>query len=99
MHNRDVRAAVPPQRLNMLPPRLVPAGVWPKLNALAKLFHTTLFKLTLVYLTIFAVFAACLLGYFAWNARRLITDQITRTVDAEITGLSEQYNQGGIDRK
>jgi signal transduction histidine kinase len=28
----------------------------------------------------------------------LITEQITRTVDAEITGLSEQYNQGGIRR-
>ncbi len=68
------------------------------LNALTKLFHTTLFKLTLVYLTIFAVFAACLLGYFAWNTRRLITEQITRTVDAEITGLAEQYNQGGIQR-
>ncbi|MBX9828782.1 MAG: HAMP domain-containing histidine kinase [Xanthobacteraceae bacterium] len=68
------------------------------MNALGKLFHTTAFKLTLVYLTVFAVFAACLLGYFAWNTRRLITEQITRTVDAEITGLSEQYNQGGIQR-
>ena len=78
--------------------RAVPVWVWPRLNALGKLFHTTAFKLTLVYLTVFAVFAACLLGYFAWNTRRLITEQITRTVDAEITGLSEQYNQGGIQR-
>ena len=68
------------------------------LSALGKLFHTTAFKLTLVYLTVFALFAAFLLGYFAWNTRRLITEQITRTVDAEITGLSEQYNQGGIRR-
>lgn len=66
--------------------------------ALGKLVRTTAFKLTLVYLTVFALFAACLLGYFAWNTRRLITEQITRTVDAEITGLSEQYNQGGIRR-
>src|SRR6476469_2259005 len=71
---------------------------WPRLSALAKLFNTTAFKLTLVYLTVFCVFAACLLGYFAWNTRRLVTEQITRTVDAEITGLSEQYNQGGIRR-
>jgi hypothetical protein len=62
------------------------------------LSNTTAFKLTLVYLTVFALFAAFLLGYFAWNTRRLITEQITRTVDAEITGLSEQYNQGGIRR-
>jgi signal transduction histidine kinase len=67
-------------------------------TALGKLFRTTAFKLTLVYLVVFALFAAFLLGYFAWNTKRLITDQITRTVDAEITGLSEQYNQGGIRR-
>jgi signal transduction histidine kinase len=71
---------------------------WPRAAALRKLFNTTAFKLTLVYLTVFALFAACLLGYFAWNTRRLISEQITRTVDAEITGLSEQYNQGGIRR-
>ena len=71
---------------------------WPGLSALGKLSNTTAFKLTLVYLTVFALFAAFLLGYFAWNTRRLITEQITRTVDAEITGLSEQYAQGGIRR-
>jgi signal transduction histidine kinase len=67
-------------------------------TALGKLFRTTAFKLTLVYLTIFAFFAMFLLAYFAWNTRRLITEQITQTVDAEIGGLSEQYNLGGIRR-
>jgi len=67
-------------------------------TALGKLFRTTTFKLTLVYLTVFALFAAFLLGYFALNTRRLITEQITDTVNAEITGLSEQYRQGGIRR-
>ena len=66
------------------------------MTALGKLFRTTTFKLTLVYLTVFALFAAFLLGYFAFNTRRLITEQITDTVNAEITGLSEQYRQGGI---
>jgi signal transduction histidine kinase len=74
------------------------ARAWPRLSAIRKLSNTTAFKLTLVYLTVFALFAAFLLGYFAWNTRRLITEQITRTVDAEITGLSEQYSQGGIRR-
>ncbi len=46
----------------------------------------------------FALFAAFLLGYFALNTRRLITEQITDTVNAEITGLSEQYRLGGIRR-
>jgi hypothetical protein len=67
-------------------------------TALGKLFRTTTFKLTLVYLTVFALFAAFLLGYFALNTRRLITEQITDTVDTEITGLSEQYRLGGIRR-
>jgi len=67
-------------------------------TALGKLFRTTAFKLTLVYLTVFALFGAFLLGYFALNTRRLITEQITDTVNAEITGLAEQYRLGGIRR-
>jgi signal transduction histidine kinase len=68
------------------------------MTALGKLLRATAFKLTLVYLTVFALFAAFLLGYFAWNTRRLITEQIVQTVDAEISGLSEQYRLGGIRR-
>ena len=68
------------------------------MTALGKLFRTTAFKLTLVYLVVFSVFAVVLLGYFAWNTRRLITEQMHQTVDAEITGLSEQYRLGGIRR-
>jgi signal transduction histidine kinase len=68
------------------------------LTALGKLLRTTAFQLTLGYLLVFILFAASLLGYFALNTRRLITEQITTTVDTEITGLREQYNQGGIRR-
>jgi len=65
-------------------------------TAFGKLIRTTAFRLTLAYLLLFALFSASLLAYFAWNTRRLITEQITATVDAEIAGLSEQYQQGGI---
>ncbi len=68
------------------------------MTALGKLLRTTAFKLTLAYLTVFALFAAFLLGYFAWTTDRLITAQITQTVDAEITGLAEQYRQAGLRR-
>ena len=68
------------------------------MTALGKLLRTTTFRLTIVYLVVFALFAAFLLGYFALNTRRLITEQITDTVNAEITGLNEQYRQGGIRR-
>lgn len=68
------------------------------MTALGKLLRTTAFKLTLVYLTIFVLFAAIVLVYFAWNARRLINEQITQTVDAEITTLRDEYDMGGIRR-
>lgn len=68
------------------------------MTALGKLLRTTAFQLTLVYLLVFILFAASLLGYFALNTRRLITEQITNTVTSEINGLSEQYAQGGIRR-
>ena len=68
------------------------------MTALGKLLRTTAFQLTLVYLLIFVLFAVSLLGYFALNTRRLITDQITHTVNSEIRGLREQYQQGGIRR-
>ena len=68
------------------------------MTALGKLLRTTAFRLTLVYLVLFSLFAALLLGFFALNARRLITEQITTTVNAEVRGLAEQYDRGGIGR-
>jgi signal transduction histidine kinase len=65
-------------------------------SALGKLLRTTAFQLTLVYLLIFVLFAASLLGYFALNTRRLINEQITRTVTAEIGRLRDQYTETGI---
>jgi signal transduction histidine kinase len=67
-------------------------------SALSKLLRTTAFQLTLVYLLVFIVFAVSLLGYFALNTRRLITEQITTRVNAEVNVLREQYEQGGIRR-
>src|ERR1700752_4013656 len=66
--------------------------------ALGKLVRTTAFGLTLVYLLVFALFAAFLLGYFALNTRRLINEQIVGIVDAEVQALNSQYNQFGIGR-
>jgi len=68
------------------------------LSRLQKLLRTTAFKLSLAYLVVFAVFAFLALGYVAWNARRVLDDQILSTVDAEINGLAEQYNAGGLRR-
>ncbi len=66
------------------------------MTAFGKLFRTTAFRLTLVYLLLFALFAASLLGYFAWNTRRLITDQIAATVGEEIGLLTGVFNRRGL---
>ncbi|KMO20436.1 sensor histidine kinase [Methylobacterium indicum] len=72
-----------------------PDGV---LARLGTLFRTTAFKLSLAYLLVFAAFAFFALGYVAWNARRVLDDQIVSTIEAEINGLSDQYAAGGIRR-
>ncbi|EGP07815.1 basS/pmrB-like sensor protein [Bradyrhizobiaceae bacterium SG-6C] len=66
------------------------------MTAFGKLIRTTAFRLTLVYLFLFALFAASLLGYFAWNTRRMITEQITETVNSELGELSGQYAKTGL---
>jgi signal transduction histidine kinase len=65
-------------------------------TAFGKLVRTTAFRLTLVYLFLFALFAASLLGYFAWNTRRMITEQISTTVNAETGELSEIFGRRGL---
>lgn len=68
------------------------------MTALGKLFRTTAFKLALVFLVIFAIFAALILGYVALNARRLLDEQVSATVSEEMKGLFAQFNAGGIQR-
>ena len=66
------------------------------MTAFGKLIRTTAFRLTLAYLFLFALFAASLLGYFAWNTRRLITEQITSTVNAETGEISDIFGRRGL---
>ncbi|WP_131115944.1 sensor histidine kinase [Lichenihabitans psoromatis] len=66
------------------------------MTALGKLFRTTVFKLSLAYLIIFGIGAGFVLGGVAWNVNLLLDEQIGQTVEAEITGLAEQYETGGM---
>jgi len=66
--------------------------------ALVRLFRTTAFKLALALLVIFMIFAGFILGYVAFNARRLLDEQVSLTVSEEITGLIGQFNNGGVLR-
>ncbi len=67
-------------------------------SVLPKLVRTTAFRLSLAYLFVFAIFAFTVLGYVAWSATRVLDDQIVDTIEAEITGLAEQYRVAGIRR-
>jgi signal transduction histidine kinase len=70
----------------------------PGLGVLPKLFRTTAFRLSLVYLAVFAVSVFLILGYVAWSATRILNEQIVETIEAEIGGLAEQYRTAGIRR-
>jgi len=65
-------------------------------TAFGKLIRTTAFRLTLFYLFLFMLFAASLLGYFAWNTRRLINEQITATVNIETSEITDIYTRRGL---
>ncbi|MGB8277745.1 MAG: ATP-binding protein [Methylovirgula sp.] len=66
--------------------------------ALGKLFRTTAFKISVVYLCVSAVGAGLVLGRVGWNVKQLIDEQIGQTVNADITGLAEQYEDGGVNQ-
>ena len=69
------------------------------MTGFGKLIRTTAFRLVVIYLLIFFLFAGFLLGYTAWNMRQVVEDQITETIETEINGLAEQYRIGGPRRR
>ncbi len=63
-----------------------------------KLLRTSTFKLVAVYLLLFAISSGAVLAYIYWNTAGLLERQTDDTIRAEITGLAEQYGQGGLRR-
>ena len=60
------------------------------------LFSSRIFQFALVYLGLFSATLG-LIGWFIYDvAQESVTRQIEATIDAEITGLAEQYNQRGL---
>ena len=68
------------------------------MTGLGTLFRTTAFKLSFAYLVVFTLFAFVTLGYVAWSAQKLLTDQFVSTIESEINGLAQQYRNGGLRR-
>lgn len=63
---------------------------------LPALLRATTFRLALSYLGIFTVSAVALLALVSWSTSVFIEWQVQETVEAEATGLSEQYRERGI---
>src|SRR5580698_2675145 len=66
------------------------------MRASFRLLRTQAFRIVLVYGLLFAFSVSALLFFTYWNTRRTLDDQTDQTIEAEITGLNEQYERLGI---
>jgi signal transduction histidine kinase len=60
------------------------------------LFQTQAFRIVLVYVLLFAFSVTALLFFTYWNTRRTLDDQTDQIIEAEITGLQEEYRHFGL---
>jgi signal transduction histidine kinase len=64
--------------------------------AIRRLLRTNAFRLAALYLTLFATSVLTLLAFIYWSTADFIERQTEATLDAEIAGLNEQYQQRGL---
>lgn len=62
-----------------------------------KLFHTSTFRLSAVYLIVFILSVGAILAYVYWNTAGLLERQTNDTIRAEIQGIADQYIRGGVN--
>ncbi len=60
------------------------------------LLKTQAFRIVLVYVLLFALSVSALLFFTYWNTRRTLDGQTDQIIEAEITGLGEQYQHLGL---
>jgi signal transduction histidine kinase len=60
------------------------------------LLRTQAFRIVLVYVAVFAVSVTAILAFTYWNTERALDAQTDQIIEAEITGLSEQYQRLGL---
>ncbi len=65
---------------------------------LIRLLETSTFRLALIYLALFGVSALALLGFLYVATAGVLERQTQDTIQAEITGLAEQYRAEGLVR-
>jgi signal transduction histidine kinase len=60
------------------------------------LLRTQAFRIVLIYAVLFALSVTAILAFTYWNTRRTLDGQTDQIIEAEITGLSEQYQRLGL---
>lgn len=63
---------------------------------LKRLLDTSTFRLALIYLILFGVSAFALLGFLYLTTAGVLERQTRETIQAELTGLAEQYRANGL---
>jgi len=61
-----------------------------------KLFQTSTFRLSALYLVLFALSVGAILAYVYWNTALLLERQTDETIRAEVQGLADQYRLRGL---
>jgi len=70
--------------------RLGRSWSWPSI------LRTQAYRIVLVYVAVFAISVTALIAFTYWNTKRALDAQTDQIIEAEITGLSEQYQQLGL---
>ena len=61
-----------------------------------KLFHSSSFRLALLYMMLFSLSSVALLGFIYWSTAGYMAQQSDETIETEIAGLSERYESEGL---
>ena len=62
----------------------------------SRLLRSTVFRLALIYLCLLSAAVLILFAIVYWSTSSFTTRQIDATIEAEIRGLAEQYDQRGV---
>ena len=62
-----------------------------------KLLNSSTFRMSAVYLVVFALSVFAILYYVYWNTVVLLERQTDETIRSEVASLGEQYRQGGLN--
>jgi signal transduction histidine kinase len=60
------------------------------------LFRSLAFRVVVVYVALFALSTGALVSFTYWNTERALDAETDQVIEAEITGLAEQYQRQGL---